>query len=30
MDVKNVTGGIVILIVRDRSSVNVSHNNNKA
>jgi hypothetical protein len=34
MDVKNVTGGIVILIVPDRISVtkilNVSHNNNKA
>jgi hypothetical protein len=34
MDVKNVTGGIVIFIVRDRISVtkilNVSHNDNKA
>jgi hypothetical protein len=34
MDVKNVTGGIVILTVRDRISVtkilNVSHNDNKA
>jgi hypothetical protein len=34
MDVKNVTGGILIFIVRDRISVtkilNVSHNDNKA
>jgi hypothetical protein len=33
MDVKNVIGGIVIFIVRDRVSVakilNVSHNDNK-
>jgi hypothetical protein len=34
MDAKNVTGGILIFIVRDRISVtkilNVSHNDNKA
>jgi hypothetical protein len=34
MDVKNVTGGILIFLVRDRISVakflNVSHNDNKA
>jgi hypothetical protein len=34
MDIKNVTGGILIFIVRDKISVlkisNVSHNDNKA
>jgi hypothetical protein len=34
MDVKNVTGGILVFIMRDRISVtkilNVNHNDNKA